>query len=176
MEEEDRDKVSFLEFITARAKQGFVNNIPLSYLQTTSHDGIQYLFGSLAYCIPLFFLLYFAITVYYQTMALEFIALDPNAGSCSPVLKPVSGSFLGSSTGMWAGSVGFHYTESVYEFEFTSMQISLAEFGATLNNLKETSLIPMGKLASTKPFQHNLLIWMNYRSSFVVEGKNNLWV
>ena len=169
--EEDRDKVFFLEFITARAKQGFVNNIPLSYLQTTSHDGIQYLFGSLAYCVPLFFLLYFAITVYYQTMALEFIALDRNAGSCSPVLKPVSGSFLGSSTGKWAGSVGFHYTESVYEFEFTSMQISLAEFGATLKNLKETSLIPMGKLASTKPFKHNLLIWMNYRSSFVVEGK-----
>ena len=96
-------------------------------------------------------------------------SLDPNSGSCSPVGKTISGTFLGTMSGIWEGSFGFTYSDAVYIFNFFSFAGNNLDFQMALQEV-EVQLIQIGQIAANSTLAYNLLLWMTWEYSFINNG------
>ena len=163
-EEED---LSMKERIVDGAIKKFVDNIPVDVIKTMSTSKLV-TFGLIAYGIVIGIFLYFAISGYIQARKEEYVSLDSSSGQCEEVVRTLTGTYYASSDGIWEGSVGYQYTNSIYRFSFQGMKTTDAQFKDTLNKLKKDQLVPVGAKQEQFNLAYNLLVWMHYSTQFTI--------
>jgi len=88
--------------------------IPIEYLREFSH---HYRFSIGTFLIAAYLALfgYFIYYLYTENTTTQFVALEEGSNSCSDVIRPLDGSFLASSTGIWEGNSKFSYSDAPFQ-------------------------------------------------------------
>jgi hypothetical protein len=161
-------RMSMATFIFHVIHEGFVGNVPVEVLEKFPGNWACYTFA-LTYIV--FFSCYvgFFAWAYMQGVSQSFISLDATAGNCYPESKPLSGTFLASSSGAWQGTTEFQFSDAIYQFAFSELTVNYPTF----ENLVSTdfSVNEIGTLASQSDVASNLLVWMQYRKMVVRNNK-----
>ena len=161
-------KVPLKTFIFHILHEGFVGNVPIDVLEKFPGQWIGFTF-SLTYLIFLGCYVGFFAWSYTEGLQQTFVSLDYNAGNCDPVDKPLTGSFLASSSGVWEGNAQFRYTDAAYQFTFNELTIGSEEFNTLITKLFSLSTIAARTVGND--MASNLLIWMHYRKTVVMGDK-----
>ena len=66
-----------------------------------------YYVGVFAYCYLAALFIYFTYQGYITARTQKFLSLDLTAGECETVPNSITSEFLGSSRGLWSGTLGF---------------------------------------------------------------------
>jgi hypothetical protein len=103
---------TIIGFVKEKLYGIWYDNIPLEYVkQLPLYSMIC--FATVAYLVMVAVFLYFLISNYISLREQQFISLDPSAGECSIVPRPLSGTYRASYNGAWEGSAEFMETEAM---------------------------------------------------------------
>ena len=152
-------------------KVNFVHHkaIPIDYLREFSH---HYRF-SIGTVLIITYLALFGYAVYYfytENTTTQFVAIEEGSNSCVEVVRPLDGSFLASSTGLWEGDVDFVYSDAPISITFRELSITTHSFVELFSGSKE-KLQQINEVFIANNLAVNVLYWVSFKKSSIVGDK-----
>lgn len=142
-------------------------SIPINYVADFSlHYRMS--FGTLIMMGYLGIFAYFIYFLYLENTATEFVAIEAGSNSCSEVERPLDGTFLATSSGVWEGASSFHYSNAPIQFKARELSATPAHFSNIFAEEK-AHLEEINTIFENNNLAMNILYWTSYRRS-VVEG------
>jgi hypothetical protein len=143
----------------------FLDNLPVKYLRFYPFNTVLVL-GGLSSFVMIGLFAYFFGTGYVQALKEQFISLDKNAGRCSEVQKPLTGTYAATDSGKWQGTKGFYFTNALYEVDFSSYSGSDNDFKEDLTEFYTNKIVPEGNKAMEQTLYTNLITQMSFADTF----------
>ena len=152
-------------------KINFVHHkaIPIEYLREFSHH-YRYSIGTI---LILTYLTLFGYAVYYfytENTTTQFVAIEEGSNSCIEVVRPLDGTFLASSTGLWEGDVDFVYSDAPISITFRELSSTTEAFVELFSASKER-LQKINEVFIANNLAVNILFWMSFKKSSIVGNK-----
>lgn len=119
-----------------------------------------YAFGLAAHCAALFIFFYFCVTVYVQGIQTKFMSLSTTSGTCTEVIKQVTGDFTADERGLWIGSEAYDYSRGRYLFRLVDGYITNQEY-TDIISLADTQLSAID--AGNNDLSLNLIYLTNWK-------------
>ena len=144
-------------------------SIPIDYLQEFSHH----------YRIPIgttliiLYLAVFAYGVYYfyiENTSTEFVAIHEGNNRCTEVVRPLDGTFLASSSGVWEGNSNFVFRDAPVSVIFRELSATKSTFQNIFEE-RRRNLEDINSIFMQNNLAYNMLYWTSYKKSTVIGGK-----
>jgi hypothetical protein len=190
---EEEKTATLYEFVTGKLNDAFEKNIPVDEIKEMEDAFWRRVLGLIACSLVLVVFLYFVITSksvclcrlneklsslvvgcvqitgYQSGVTSQFVSMSNNAGSCSYVPRSMSGTFLGTQTGIWNGQVNFTYNLALFEFQFTNYIGTDSDFAADMD-VAYQELIPQTGFMNNSNLGVNLVFLQAAALIFNVGG------
>lgn len=174
--EDDEVEETFLEWLTGKFNEKFIENIPSDSIRDLPSRYILPV-GTLAYLASTFCFAYFIYVGYTTARKQQFISLDADDGECKVVATVVDGTYYGSKYGMWGGEPDFKFTEAPYRVDLQHYKNSEEEYSHQMNELVYPQLKLLAEVAVRSDAVVNMLNWMSWSTRLRpdLEGDHNIF-
>ncbi len=116
-----------------------------------------------------FFFITVGLSGYTTHISLQFVSLQASSGNCLPVSKPLTGSFLATTAGLWEGQEGFYSNEAILSVNFASLGVTSDGFTQLITSL-EGLTNSYGTVVATQNLALNLVFLMTTSIPFTMQG------
>eukprot|EP01035_Chromulina_nebulosa_P002186 gene2186-2953_t len=144
-------------------------SIPIDYLQEFSHH-YRLPIGTTLIAI---YLAVFAYAIYYfyvENTTTEFVAIAEGNNRCTEVVRPLDGTFLASSNGLWEGDSAFIYRDAPINVIFRELRAS-KEYFQQIFNVKQKTLEKVNSIFAKNNLAYNMLYWTSFKKSTTIGKK-----
>lgn len=125
-------------------------------------------FALLVYVTFIVIYVYFFVVSYQNRLSERYVSVEASVGDCEEVSTAVDATFLATASGHWQGQSGFQFSDAVYEYTFSDLEVTSAEFRDLIE--KDFGLAALGRSMEQRPVGENLLVWMNYLKQKSING------
>ena len=144
-------------------------SIPIDYLQEFSHH-YRLPIGTTLIVIYLAVFAYAISYFYEENTTTEFVAIAEGNNRCTEVVRPLDGTFLASSNGLWEGDSAFIYRDAPLIVIFRELRAT-KEFFQQIFSEKQITLEKVNNIFMTTNLAHNILFWTSFKKSTVIGKK-----
>ena len=156
--EEGDEEESFYDWLTGSLDEMFVSSLPMDAIRDLP-PVYMYTVGILVQALALALFVFFIQTGYSSGMTQEFMSLQIDAGDCSEVAAPITGSFLADFNGNWESNAKFDYSLAIYRFDFQALTVNNVQFAEVMEYI-QSRMLAFGDMGMRENLAGNLLLWM----------------
>ena len=158
-----------LNFSGRLLHEGFVQCCSIKKVKLFPKGPIRKSVQIFIYTTVLGWIILFFYLSFIQNQNAVYISLSNNSGNCENVSKPLTGTFLVSTDGIWESSRGFLYSKAIYNYQFVDLLVTNDQFQTLI--LNQFSLTNIIKIMNKSDIGTNLLIWMQYKKQISINNK-----
>ena len=158
-----------LNFSGRLLHEGFVQCCSIKKVKLFPKGPIRKSVQIFIYTTVLGWIILFFYLSFIQNQNAVYISLSNTSGNCENVSKPLTGTFLVSTDGIWESSRGFLYSKATYNYQFVDLLVTNDQFQTLI--LNQFSLTNIIKIMNKSDIGTNLLIWMQYKKQISVNNK-----
>lgn len=114
-----------------------------------------------------------AVAGYQSGVTSQFVSMDMNAGNCEYVRRPLTGAYLASTNGYWAGNINFSYSLALYEFTFINFQATNDEYASIVTNVGN-AIMQTSSIMKNYDLGVNLILLQTSLTLFQSEGYDQM--
>lgn len=155
---EDAEEETFYDWLAMKLDEMFVSSLPMDAIRDLP-PLYMYSVGIVVQALALALFCFFIYSGYSSGMTQEFMSLQSDAGDCSEVAAPITGSFLADFNGHWESNAKFDYSLAIYRFDFQALTVTTAQFYRVVQYI-ESKMAAFGSLGKKENLAGNLLLWM----------------